>query len=378
MSSVASQVTSDCQAFNALRESLRVVFGADVELWCHDGCWQRVSGPEVGERALGSVEFSAQLDRVRERGSDPVCIPSSGGLSCLIVPLRWQRRALVAAVQFSDASPSLLLSLARLFVKQLSESEELDRLRLEHQEFLRQVTHDFEELTFLRCMSRLLEISDLSFDFTAMAETMLTTLKPLLDADSLVLLGGDFAAKPPEVCCWSGLRDVSEETCIRLVTRFRDAAKFQPVVRNHFDRVSESADLSSVHSFILVPIVNAETTVGWLVALNRNNEHAIQLCDLPWGLSYLEFGTHEATLMTSSAAILATHARNIGLFRQREELLVRVARGLVSALGGQDERVSGTARGQRLADELGSDAKFCESLYLSGSLHEIGKIDSSN
>jgi HD-GYP domain-containing protein (c-di-GMP phosphodiesterase class II) len=100
---------------------------------------------------------------------------------------------------------------------------------------------------------------------------------------------------------------------------------------------------------------------------------------VPWDVSYLEFGTHEATLMSSSAAILATHARNVDLFREREELLVSMIRALVSAIEAKDEYTRGHSErvalyGKRLADELGLGEDYCERLYLTGLLHDVGKI----
>jgi HD-GYP domain-containing protein (c-di-GMP phosphodiesterase class II) len=134
-----------------------------------------------------------------------------------------------------------------------------------------------------------------------------------------------------------------------------------------------------VSSFIIVPIVNGAEFIGWLLALNRNNERNINIEELPWEVSYLEFGTHEATLMSSSAAILATHARNVELFREREELLVSMVRALVSAIEAKDEYTRGHSErvalyGKRLAEELGLGEDYCERLYLTGLLHDVGKI----
>jgi response regulator RpfG family c-di-GMP phosphodiesterase len=271
-----------------------------------------------------------------------------------------------------------------MFLQNLADCQELEQLRNEHQAFLRQVTNDFEELTFLRSMSRLLEISDLSFDFIAMGEKLLGTLAPLLDTEALVLIIADGTCQASnnevfEPRCWTGLRVVSDDTCRRLVRKYRAPAAIQPVVKNHLHESPEGTEFDGVRDFILVPIVTAGSTIGWLLALNRDNEQSLQATALPWGISYLEFGTHEATLMSSSAAILATHARNVELFREREELLISVVRVLVTAIEAKDEYTCGHSErvalyAKRLAQECGHDEEYCERLYLTGLLHDIGKI----
>jgi hypothetical protein len=384
--SFANRAPIDRRQLHALRLALREAFATDFDLWCYDDCWNWIPEDSGKEQEIASSEMAACLDPSRRAGAIPTMVDSVDGNSLLLIPLpKQQRRPFVATACFSnDSTRQLLLQLATLFLRGWKERLELEQMRNEHQAFLRQVTNDFEELTFLRGMSALLEISDLSFDFVAMGERMLSTLNPLLDTDALVLVIAEDAKVRPgaeriEPRCWSGLRDVSDETCRNLVRCYHEAAARQPVVKNHFDQLPEGAPFPGVNSFILVPIVTAGATIGWLLALNRDNDRNLNAAALPWGISYLEFGTHEATLMSSSAAILATHARNVELFREREELLVSVVRVLVTAIEAKDEYTCGHSErvalyGKRLAEEIGKDAEYCQRLYLTGLLHDIGKI----
>jgi len=96
-----------------------------------------------------------------------------------------------------------------------------------------------------------------------------------------------------------------------------------------------------------------------------------------------EFGSVEAQLLNSIAAMLASQARNVGLYREKESLLVAVVRALVSAVDAKDpytcghsERVALVAR--RLADACGLDEEECERIYLTGLLHDVGKIGVSD
>jgi HD-GYP domain-containing protein (c-di-GMP phosphodiesterase class II) len=79
------------------------------------------------------------------------------------------------------------------------------------------------------------------------------------------------------------------------------------------------------------------------------------------------------------ASILATHQRNLELYRQHEDLLLGFVRSLVSSLDAKDaytrghsERVALIAR--RLGAELGLPPDDLRDIYLSGLLHDIGKI----
>lgn len=388
LSSVASQSPVDRRPLRALQQKLLEAFEAEFDLWVYEGSWRQLPTTDESEGMPAPAEFATHLDVARTPNAVPMCFETGEGEVCLVLPLpKHQRRSVAASARFSAESPGVLIRLGRLFIAEFTEQNELERLRHEHQAFLRQVTNDFEELTFLRSMSRLLEISDLSFDFLAMAGTMLPTLKPLLDTDMLVVIPAGDAGRPVTGSTLStpafdpncSEQCMDDKKCCKLVDRYRELATVQPVVKNHFERLPESVEFPGLHSFILVPIVHGNVTIGWLLALNRNNERNLNTEQVPWEISYLEFGTHEATLMSSSAAILATHARNVDLFREREVLLVSVVRALVSAIEAKDEYTRGHSErvalyGKRIAEELGYDTEFCERLYLTGLLHDVGKI----
>src|SRR4029077_19766360 len=92
-----------------------------------------------------------------------------------------------------------------------------------------------------------------------------------------------------------------------------------------------------------------------------------------------DFGTVQTSLLSSVASILGTHQRNLELFQQRESLLLAFVRSLVSTLDAKDaytrghsERVALISR--RLGMQLGLPPEDLRDIYLSGLLHDIGKI----
>ena len=72
-----------------------------------------------------------------------------------------------------------------------------------------------------------------------------------------------------------------------------------------------------IHSCILVPVVRREAFLGWLLAFNRAaaaSESDAATNEALGHSSQHEFGTVEASLLESAAAILAIHPQSEKLF----------------------------------------------------------------
>lgn len=100
---------------------------------------------------------------------------------------------------------------------------------------------------------------------------------------------------------------------------------------------------------------------------------------VPAGYCDDEFGTAEASLMNSASTTLAACARNAELLREKELLLIGVVRSLINAIDAKDpytcghsDRVALMAR--CIGEQMQLDGRDCERLYMSGLLHDIGKI----
>jgi HD-GYP domain-containing protein (c-di-GMP phosphodiesterase class II) len=120
-----------------------------------------------------------------------------------------------------------------------------------------------------------------------------------------------------------------------------------------------------VRQMIAVALADGEHVFGWLAAFNHVEDR--------------EFGTVEAGLLSSVAAILGIHSGNIDVYRQQSELLAAIVRSLTSAIDAKDTYTCGHSdRVARiavcLAEEMGCDRKTIETLYMAGQLHDIGKI----
>lgn len=83
--------------------------------------------------------------------------------------------------------------------------------------------------------------------------------------------------------------------------------------------------------------------------------------------------------MSSAGSILSTHFHNVELLKQKETLFTEIVRALVNAVEAKDSYLCGHSErvalySQCLARKLTWDDKSCDQLYLSGLLHDVGKI----
>jgi len=146
----------------------------------------------------------------------------------------------------------------------------------------------------------------------------------------------------------------------------------EPVVLNRGATSSPTWFYPEVREIISVPIRGGNRLFGWLVALNHTGAGDITN-------SEAEFGTVEACLMASVATILGIHCGNIALYHEQSDFFSSVVRALTSAIDAKDPYTCGhsdrVARlSVSLARQLGCDKEDLNTIYLSGLLHDIGKI----
>ncbi|NLS95627.1 MAG: HD-GYP domain-containing protein [Planctomycetaceae bacterium] len=158
---------------------------------------------------------------------------------------------------------------------------------------------------------------------------------------------------------------LDEQEFVEVLDRLALRSTSQPVVLNATQATRSDWQVGRVRQLVVVPLTEGDKLLGHLAALNHVED--------------LEFGTVEASLLNSVAAILSIHSSNIELYRQQRELLEGIIRALISSIDAKDPYTCGhsdrVARiSVRLAQQLECDASLVEAIYLSGLLHDIGKI----
>ncbi|QEG34208.1 HD-GYP domain-containing protein [Bythopirellula goksoeyrii] len=279
-------------------------------------------------------------------------------------------------------SLQLLLFSIKQTLKVEQQLEELEGLREENSVFLRQVTEDFEELTFLRSMAEHLTLENNNQGLTQLTNYTLSLLGQLVGIEQLYFLE-NVKGKSEVRASWGASSKTNQALANWQIEAVTDSVSGQlngrPLVRNQIKPLELGYGIRTVQELIIVPVSTTLTRIGWLVAINRNELDSENSTDARWVLSQNELGSRETSLLTTAAAMLGSHSNNLSLFEEREKLLVNVVRALVSAIDSRDpytcghsERVALYAR--RLAVEIGLGEDVCERIYLTGLLHDLGKI----
>ena len=228
----------------------------------------------------------------------------------------------------------------------------------------------YEEISLLYRLTQNLSISSNDIQ---LGELALDWLKEVVPAEGFAIQylpvdGADSAVadgRPNTMLISSGEWPLNDETFSELTRTLSAQHNSATVVANERITGQPTWQFAEVGQLVLVPLSEGDNTFGWLAAVNHVDGG--------------EFGTIESSLLGSVAAILGIHGGNIELYRQQADFLANVVRALTSAIDAKDPYTCGhsdrVARvSVRLAEELGWDSDTLNRVYLSGLLHDIGKI----
>jgi HD-GYP domain-containing protein (c-di-GMP phosphodiesterase class II) len=245
--------------------------------------------------------------------------------------------------------------------------------------FVQQITADFEELAWLRKLTTHIDMLNIEHPIQEVAAEILPTLRALVSAQALVFFPSvDHTTTEP---VWLGDQVVSVGVCHELIKQFGSAARQQIVVCNRsFHSQELPATMPEVQSLILAAVGKGDRQSGWLLVVNRQLALGASLISAAQlNLGENEFGTCEAGIVTAATTLLGGHGHNWAMFQEQEALFRGTVAALVNAIDAKDaytrghsDRVGQMAR--RLAKQLGLDPDSCERLYMTGLVHDVGKI----
>ena len=238
----------------------------------------------------------------------------------------------------------------------------------------------FEEITLLHRLTEHLSISKSVTELCGLSVSWLADVIPAkcvaIWFDSLVGLQDKHAiaqgTENEPVLVVHGESPVEEAEFGRFIERLGPRVATEPLVLNRSATSSPTWFYPEVRELISVPIREGNRLFGWLLVLNHTG--ATEVTN-----SEVEFGTVEACLMSSVATILGIHSGNIALYHEQSEFFASVVRALTSAIDAKDEYTCGHSdRVARLAvclaRQVGVKKEDLNTIYLSGLLHDIGKI----
>ncbi|MEQ8836511.1 MAG: HD-GYP domain-containing protein, partial [Lacipirellulaceae bacterium] len=383
-----SEQTSHSKALRDLRVSTEV----EWVLWTRDaaGEWTLPSEKEEGSDFVGLNFHPAWQGHLEEAyGRQDVVVTQSAPDQWWIASPRVE-----AFTKTDDVFAAVVDGQKNGYVKKLAEMHLLhqrDRFRVEQLEsenaqFAQQVGDDFEEMTFLRTMAENLAVSDTSLGIKEVVKRSFEMLYGILGAEVLCFVEKDTSGKERCTIRRNTKNTVacsSLESCTELAKRYCSLVDSGPLVRNDLTSELDKPSLNGAEQLLIVPVQTSVRHFGWFMAINRGpgfTQHgkAPLLC-----ASVHEFGTWEASLLSTAASVIASHASNLEHLREKGKLLVNVVRSMVSAVEAKDAYTCGHSERvalytKRLAQHLSYDEEAAERVYLTGLLHDVGKIGISD
>lgn len=255
-------------------------------------------------------------------------------------------------------------------------------------DYATKLSDSFEEMTFLCRLSRHMEYCDTGRTLGDVAGKVLPQLLQLMEIEGLALVSAvwndgtqryEAGRRLLQVGIFRGFAD---DWC-RLVNR-HTPEQAGVIVRNYENGLTSVCPgcVDGINSLVIAPVSKEGVVFGWLVGVNKKPR--VLSLDAPSNsLGDGEIGSIESSLLEAAASMLAAHGSNSRLFHEKEELLVNIVSTLVGVIEAKDPYTCGHSDrvaliGKRLARELGFPDEFCEDIFLSGLLHDIGKVGISD
>ncbi len=278
-----------------------------------------------------------------------------------------------SAVEWSRAAEQISASfLQRLAVQatgRLKAEQHATRVECEVEKLSNHLCQTYEEISLIY---RLTHNLTLSRSEEELGELALRWLAEIMPSEGLALQFYEHASSGEPKSDGRASRMSSFGPCPVDSKRFDKLVKLldleeqrRPVVANGKPPGQQAWPWPELRDVVLVPMAEGNELFGWLAAFNHADGG--------------EFGTVEADLMNSVTAILGIHRGNTLLYRKQIDLLANMVRALTSSIDAKDPYTRGhsdrVARGAVvLAEALGCDEETLDTIYLSGLLHDIGKI----
>ena len=371
-------------ALTATCTRLRQTFGAPFEVWAEAGNrWEPVCGTMADELDADiALWLDSKIDTLRSGQSASLNL---GDLRTIVaIPITDDGAPITIALGNVRVDPARLAAAAgNMLRSSLLSSAEVSDLNLTVDEYRRQVTADFEERTYLRQIVSYAEDCSITKSLAEVADDILPELKSLTTVRAIYLVAPQAddppaEAAPGRIVSGFATKPVPESEVLALVRRLANPSATRPVVR----AASRSQDVRelcpSAESIVIATLVRDGFNNGWLVAIDRDVAPSVRELSCG-GPSEFELGSVEASLLEATAILLSSHAQNRRHFAEKEHLTTELVRSLVSVLDARDEYTFGhsdrvAAMSRQLAAAVGLPPDECETVYLSGLLHDLGKV----
>jgi HD-GYP domain-containing protein (c-di-GMP phosphodiesterase class II) len=353
---------------------------AEVPLWEPDGERPGPLGREVLSRLLADGQARVlpregggyQVVLLLYEAGRPALV-AAGGLPALVAP----SLALRAGAGHKPEAPAREEAAAREQARLQKWAQSVgDRLRLTDQlacqrrqgeEHTQQTTACWEALLALDGLLHRVRIHK---DPSRNQRRILETAFALLDVQALVWV----PLQPDAAVLAEGdspLSPADGRQLAALLAPHLEARPGEPFLCNDVSAQNWGARFPQLHNLLAFALTD-QGPLGWVVAVNKGKGRAADAEAVP-------FRKSDAALLTPFAALLGLHVRCSDRYQELKDLLVGLTRSLTAALDAKDSYTYGHSErvariGVELGKELGLSGDELGDIYLTGLLHDVGKI----
>ena len=281
----------------------------------------------------------------------------------------------VAATWAAGQTPwaaEILARVSDLVMERMTATSRIEKMERETENISAHLATTYEEISILYRLTQNLKISESDEDLGRLALEWMHEVVPAKGlAIYLLPVVEESTESSPQntrarpVLLRHGECPLDQARFGQLIDCLDLTSEHQPRVINRPDAECDDWPFSEIRQMIAVPLSEGDNLFGWLAVFNH--------------VAGEDFTTVETSLLSSVAAILGIHGGNLELYRQQAELFAGIVHVLTSAIDAKDPYTCGhsdrVARiSVRLAQEIGCNVEIVNTIYLSGLLHDIGKI----
>lgn len=236
-----------------------------------------------------------------------------------------------------------------------------------------QLAQSFEEQNWLREFARNATTFSKVTSANDVARVILQPLGYLSRAEDVFLIvDPEETERSGLISASYGSSEFTIQTIAQVLNSYQFGKRSAPLVRNNIELKTPEGVIRSIVSVV---VSDSQADRGYLVTVNRITEDA----DVGIPVYDPEFGSGDVSLLEDAAALLSTQAENMHLLLQSNDLFLGTLRAMSSTIDARDPYTQGhSERVARLSYDLarilGLPDQACHEIYLSGILHDIGKI----
>jgi HD-GYP domain-containing protein (c-di-GMP phosphodiesterase class II) len=345
----------------------------------------------AADGAPGGGLAAETADRLLAEGKTQVLPLGDGRYQLALLLYEGGKPALVAVGEVAGVAPATGPAAAREQARLQKWLQSVcDRLRLAGQFSAQRQGEEEQTQQALVCWEALLTLNHLLHRLRIHKEPdknqrrILEAVFPLLNVRSLVWVPaqGDAAVLVEGEAC---LAPADCRQLVNLLAPHLDARPGEPLLCNDLADQPWGGRFASVTNLLAFAVAD-QAPLGWVLAFNKNgaltqarSASEGKAGPLAGTSGLCPFRKSDAALLSPFVALLGLHVRSSDRYQELKDLLVGLTRSLTAALDAKDSYTYGhSERVARIAVELGREMGLSGDelgdIYLTGLLHDVGKI----